>query len=314
MNSQIEAWRVQAYAANVYRLSQQKGSKLASLVRNEEFTGKTEYFDRLGLAVAQDKVGRNGDTPNQNIDHSKRAVTTITREWGTLIDRKDKVQQIHDPASEYSVAAQNALGRKMDEVLINAAFGNAMSGEDGSTAVALGNAQKVTAVKSAAIDYANIQMLRKAKYLMDAAEVEGRRILVHDAAFLEALLALTEVTSSDYAAVKALVKGEINTFLGFEFVLCQRMASFLATTYDTATYKFDTATGLYSSGGTALAGTEKVALAMVGDGVILGKNPNMIARIDERADKSYSQQVYAAIDCGGVRMEEAKVVQLIYKA
>lgn len=283
-------------------------------MRNEEFTGKAEFFDRLGLALAQDKTGRNSDTPNLDIAHSRRMVTTITREWGTLVDRKDKVQNIHNPEGEYSVAAQNALGRKMDDVIIAGAFGYASTGEDGSSSTALGNAQKVTAVASSALAYANVQMLRKAKRIMDAAEVVGPRYIAHAADFLEELLAQTEVTSADYNTVKALVQGEVDTFLGFKFIHTERIDSVLATTYDTATYKFDTTTGLYSASGTALGGTEKTALAFCGDGLILGKNPNMIARVSERDDKSFAMQVYASIDCGAVRMEEAKVVQLIYKA
>jgi hypothetical protein len=314
MNSQIETWRVQQYAANVYQLSQQKGSKLASLVRNEEFTGKSEFFDRISVATAQDKIGRNGDTPNLNIDHSRRMVTTVTREWGTLVDRKDKVQQIHDPAHEYSVAAQMALGRKMDNVIISAMLGYAYGGEDGTSSTAHGNAQKVTAVASSALAYPNVQQLRKAKRIMDSASVEGPRYIAYAADFIEALLATTEVGSFDYNSVKALVAGDLDTFMGFKFVHCEEITNFLATTYDTGTYKFNTTTGLYDSGGTAIGGTERVAVAFVGDGVIFGKNPNAIAKVDERADKGYSTQVYAAIDCGAVRLEEAKVVQLMYKA
>jgi hypothetical protein len=315
MNSQIETWRVQAYAANVYHLSQQEGSLIASKVRKETFLGKAEFFDRLGKATAQDKAGRNTDTPNFNIDHSRRMVTTVTREWGTLVDRKDKLQNIHSPESEYAKAAAMGLGRKRDRILIEAGFGYAMTGEDGATQTALGNAQKVTAVTSSALTYANVQMLRKAKRLMDAAQVKGKRYIAHSADFLEALLSQTEVTSSDYNAVKALVAGDLNTYLGFEFLLVQEVDSYLATTYDTNTYKFNTTTGLYDASGTALGGTEKVAMAFVDDGIIEGETTgSFIARIDERSDKGYSGQVYTAMDVGGVRMEEEKVVQLIYKA
>lgn len=312
MDHQIEQWRVQAYAANVYQLSQQIGSRLAAKVRPETFTGKAKFFDRLGLAEAQEVIGRNGPTPNLSIPHSRRMVTTKTYDWGTLVDDKDKVQQIHSPVSEYSVAAQNALGRKLDDVIIAAALGTARAGEDGSDSVVLPNVQKVTSVKSAALDYANVQLLRKAKLVLDQKEVVGKRYLIHGADFLEALLAQTEVTSADYNTVKALVNGELNTFLGFEFLHSERLP--LATEYDTNSYAFDTDTGLYKSGGTALGGTEKSALVMVGDGVILGKNPIAKARVSERDDKRYNMQVYAAMDFGGVRMEEEKVVQLIYKA
>lgn len=314
MNSQIEAWRVQAYAANVYHLSQQEGSVIAPLVRPEKFSGKAEFFDRLGKATAQDKVGRNTATPNLDIDHSRRMVATITREWGTLVDRKDKLQNIHMPESEYAKAAAFGLGRRRDQVLIEAAFGNAQTGEDGSGTTSLANAQKVASVASTALDYPNLQLLRKAKRIMDHNQVKGKRYLVHSSDFLEALLAVTQVTSVDYNTVKALVTGEINTFMGFEFKLCEEMDSYLASTYDANTFKYDTTSGLYNSGGNALGGTEKVAMAFVGDGLIEGETTgSFLAKIDERSDKSYSKQVYTSMDVGGVRMEDEKVVQLIYK-
>jgi hypothetical protein len=315
MNSQIESWRVQMYAANVYQVSQQEGSVISPLSRKEKFVGKAEFFDRLGKATAQDKVGRNTDTPNLDLTHSRRMVTTVTREWGTLVDRKDKLQNIHMPESEYAKAAAMGLGRKRDRVLIEAAFGTAAGGEDGTTTTSLGNTQKVAAVASSALTYPNIQMLRKAKRLMDAAQVKGKRHIVHSSDFLEALLSDTQIISSDYNAIKALVNGELNSYLGFEFHLCQEIDSYLATTYDANTFKWNAATGLYDSAGTTIAATDKVALAFAEGGIIEGETEgSFLAKIDPRPDKGYSQQVYTSIDVGGVRMEEEKVVQLIYKA
>lgn len=319
MNDQIETWRVVQFGQGVYHLSQQKDSKLAPRgVRKETFTGKTEYFDRLGLATAQDKTTRNSDTPNLNIEHSRRAVTTVTREWGTLVDRKDKVQNIHNPENEYQIAARAAHGRKMDQVLIAQALGYAYTGEAGTTATALGNAQKITAVTGGVIDYANVQLLRKAKAKLDAAQVVGKRYLVHDAYFLEVMLSKTEITSADYNSIRALVQGEINTFLGFEWIHSELVGAAggasLVSGYDTGDYHFNATTGLYDAGGTDLVGTELSALIYVEGGLLMGMNPNFISRVDERSDKGYSNQVYLAMDYGAVRMEEAKVVQLIYKA
>ncbi len=232
-----------------------------------------------------------------------------------MVDRKDKVQNIHNPESEYSVAAQNALGRKMDQVIIAAAYSSARTGEDGSSTTTLGNAQKVASVSAGALDYANVQLLRKMKRVMDASEAVGQRYLVHSAGFLDWLLSHTEVTSADYNTVKALAGGQLNSYLGFEFIHTEFVgANALATTYDDDTFLYDTTTGLYkASTGTAIGATDETVMAFVGDGIILGKNPNNISRIEERADKGYSMQVYTAMDFGAVRMEEAKVVQGIYK-
>lgn len=313
MNSIIEQWRVQQYASNVYRLAQQKGSRLAMLCRQESFTGKAEFFDRIGSATAQEKAGRNVDTPNLDIAHSRRMLVSRTYDWGTLVDRTDKLENIHSPESHYAVAAKDGLGRKMDDVIIEGALGTAKYGEDGSSSQTLGNAQKVAATTGAVLDYPNMLFLRKLKRKFDEAEVEGERILVHGADFLDALLGVTQVTSSDYAAVKALVRGEIDSFMGFRFVHSERLP--LASVHDDGDFHFDVATGYYSGGGTDLAGTEKSCLAFVGDGVIFGKRVGAeVAKIEARADKSYSNQIYIAQDFGAVRMEEYKVIQGIYKA
>lgn len=308
MNSQIESWRVEQFTANVYQLSQQKGSRLASTVRNEAFKGKAEFFDRLGLAVAQKKIGRNTDTPNLDLAHSRRMLTTNMYEWATLVDRKDKLQNIHDPESQYAIAARNALGRTMDDVIIDAALGTARTGEDGSGSQSLGNGQKLVPLSGGVIAKLNIGALLTAKQILDAAEAEGMRYFVTNASGLQNLLTQTQVTSADYNSVKALVAGELDTFLGFKFIRSERI---LASSVYSSGFIYSTATGLYNASGTALGGTEVSNFAYVGDALILGQNEGMIGRIDQRSDKSYDWQVYASMDHGAVRMEEVKVVEVI---
>ena len=308
MNFNIETWRVQAYTANVYQLAQQRASRLGPVVRTEVFKGKTEYFDRMGLAVAQKKISRNTPTPNLDLTLSRRAVTTTMYEWATLVDRKDKLLQIHDPENQFAQAASMALGRSMDSVIINAALGSATTGETGSTTQTLGNTQKVACVSQGASSPLNVATLLNVKQIMDSAEAVGPRYLVHNAAQLQNLLGQTQVTSADYNTVRALVHGEIDTYLGFKFIHTELLVA--SSVYSTG-WTFDPNTGLYKSGGTALAGTENSAFAFVGDGIILGKNEEAIGRIDERNDLSYAMQVYNSMDFGAVRMEEVKVVEVI---
>jgi Phage capsid protein len=310
MNFNMEQWRVQAYTANVYQLSQQRMSRLGPVVRSEVFKGKSEYFDRMGLATAQKKVSRNSPTPNLDITLSRRMVTTSMYEWATLVDRKDKLLQIHDPENQFAQAASMSLGRAMDTVLINSALGNAATGESGATPVALGNGQKVACVSQGAISSLNVATLLQVKQLLDAAETVGPRYLVHNAAQLQSLLNQTQVTSADYNTVRALVHGELDTYLGFKFIHTELIVA--SSVYSSGT-SYDPSTGLYSTAGGALtlAGTEKSAFAFVGDGILLGKNEEAIGRIDERPDYSYAMQVYNSMDFGGVRMEEVKVVEII---
>jgi len=103
-----------------------------------------------------------------------------------------------------------AMGRATDDVIIAAATGTAYTGETGSTSQAQ---QSVIAGGSAGL---TIAKLRTAKQTFDLADVDPsipRHIIVGPEQ-INNLLATTEVTSSDFNTIKALVHGEIDTFLG----------------------------------------------------------------------------------------------------
>ena len=60
--------------------------------------------------------------------------------------------------------------------------------------------------------------------------------------------------------------------------------------------------------GAAIVGS--LVFAFTEDAVKLAIGKDVSAKISERADKSYSTQVYYAMDIGATRMEEEKVVQI----
>jgi hypothetical protein len=150
----------------------------------------------------------------------------------------------------------------------------------------------------------NIATLRHAKEVLDASDVDESipRYCAIGALQLQDLLKQTEVTSSDYNAVKALVQGEIDTFLGFKFVRTQRLL--------TATATYDTSTGAVDSGSGSLS-SARLCYAWAQDGMLLSVGRDMNARISERDDKNYAMQVFASMSIGATRLEEAKVVQIV---
>lgn len=315
MNSVIETWRVAQYTQNVYHLSQQKDSRLSGLVRREMVKGKTEYFDRLGLATAVRKTGRNTPTPNLDIGHSRRALTTNMYEWGTLVDKKDKLQNIHSPENEYAKSARMAMGRSMDDVIIDAMLNYAYTGESGTTQQTLGTGQIIASVKSGAIDKLSVATLLQMKEIFDSNEVDPslQRYVVLNSNQIRNLLNESEVKSADYNTIRALAMGQIDTFMGFKFIQSERTP--LAKTYsDLDSFAYSTTTGLYAGGGTAVGATDQAVIAFCGDGVINGIGMDPVGRIEERSDMSYSMQVYTAMDIGAVRMDEDKVLHVICKA
>jgi hypothetical protein len=220
MSSQITTAFVQQYSANIQMLSQQMGSLLRDKVRLESVTGKNAFFDQVGSVTAVLKTSRHSDTPQIDTPHSRRRVSLADYEFADLIDQQDKVRLLIDPTSSYAQAAAMAMGRAMDDVIIAAASANAYTGETGSTIVA---AQTAIAGASTGL---TITKLRAAKQTFDLADVDPSipRHIVVGPEQINNLLATAEVTSSDYNTIKALVHGEIDTFLGFKFTTSNRLA------------------------------------------------------------------------------------------
>jgi hypothetical protein len=282
MSTQITTAFVEQYSANVLQLSQQRGSRLRAAVRVEPVTGKNAYIDRLGAVAARRRTARHADTPRLDTPHSRRRVSLVDYDWADLIDDADKVRLLADPASPYAMAGAWAMGRAMDDEVIAAFTGAASAGVDGSTSVALPAGQLI-AHGGAGL---TIDKLLKAKETLDAADVDDAtpRFVAVTAKQVTNLLSSTEVKSADYNTVKALVRGEIDTFLGFKFIRTERLAK-------------------------DVNGNRQV-IAWVQDGVALAVGKEPVARITERADKNYATQVYYSMAIGAARIEEAKVVAI----
>jgi hypothetical protein len=289
MSTQVTTAFVQQYAANVMMLAQQKGSKLRDAVRVENVTGKQSFFDQIGATAARRRTSRHSDTPRMDTPHARRRCSLEDFDWADMIDQEDKVRMLIDPTSTYAKSAANAMGRAIDEVIVDAIRGTSYTGETGSTAVTLPVGQKI-AVSASGL---TLPKLISAKKLMDAADIdnEGRYIAVTSEQ-LEDLLNNTTVTSADFNTVKALVQGELETFLGFNFIRVD---------------------GLRIDGTKILpfiTGSDRAVVAWQRDQVVLGIGAQPQARITERADKNYATQVFYSMSVGATRMQEVGVVEV----
>jgi hypothetical protein len=312
MSFQITEAFVKQFGANVYHLAQQKGSKLRPFVRQEFQVGEAQAFERIGPTSAIKKQSRHGDTPLISTPHSRRTVYLEDYEWADLIDHHDKVKTLIDPTNDYVMAAMWAMGRSMDEEIIKRALGNAAAGKEGQTSVPLPNSQKCVSVLPAtgAGTGLNVQALRSAKLYLDRADVDESipRYIAVTAQGLDSLLEDPNVTSADFNTVRALVRGEIDTYMGFKFIKTQ-LLPFQVGALSFSTTAGDKGRVVGSGGGNANGYRRYIAWAQ--DGIIQSTAMDITARVSERADKSYSVQAYAAMSIGAVRMEEAKVVEIL---
>jgi hypothetical protein len=287
MSFQITETFVQQYADNVIILSQQKGSRLSSTVMVEDgVVGKRVSFERMGAVAPQKVTTRHGDTPITSTPHSRRWANLEDWAHADLVDKLDKIKMLISPESEYAVNMGYAFGRQIDTIAIDAIRGTATTGEEATGSQALPAAQKL-ALGDGGNNKLNVGKLRLAKRLLDTANVsdEGRYFIIN-AHGLRQLLEDTSVTSIDFNSVRALVNGELNTFLGFQFIRTELLP--------------------------LSSGTQRLAYAYQkrAAGLAYGERP--LTRMSERADKNYSMQIYMCMSLGAVRIEDEAVVEVIF--
>ena len=288
MSIQVTTAFVEQYSANVQHLVQQDGSKLRGAVREEAVTGKNAFFEQIGATAAQRRTSRHSDTPRVDTPHSRRRVSLEDFDWADLIDNEDKVRLLIDPTSDYARAAAMAMGRAMDEVLIDAALGTAFTGVSGGTSTA---GQTAVAAGGTGLTLAK---LLTAKETMDGDDVaEDGRAIVCTADQITDLLNTTAIQSADFNTVKALARGEVDSFLGFRFIPVN---------------------GKRTDGSKLVpvdGSSDRRCFAFQGDGLLLGVGADMNTKISERADKNYATQVFCSMSIGGTRMEEARVLEIL---
>jgi len=197
---------VQLFDAEV-KQAYQASRMLAGVTRERmNVEGNQVKFPKIGKGTATVRVPQTDVTP-LNVSYSQVTASMsdfIAAEYSDIFSQA-KVN--FDERRELVQVVGNAIGRRMDQITIDAL--NAATGHTDVGTNVGGSATNM-----------NLAKLLAAKKALDAKNVpaEGRCMLIH-ANGLSALLDETELTSSDFATVKALAQGEINSFLGFKFIM-----------------------------------------------------------------------------------------------
>ncbi|MBC7350427.1 MAG: hypothetical protein H5U05_10700 [Candidatus Aminicenantes bacterium] len=227
MSVEITNAMVQQYKSGIEILYQQTKSKLRDAVRLEPVDGKYAFFDQIAAVEATTKTTRHADLEVANTPHKRRRVSVVDKYVADYIDQEDLYKILNNPTNAYAMNFAMALNRAIDSEIISAALGNAYTGEKGDTIVPFDSNMTVAVdVGSTGATGMNIDKLLAAKELLDANEVpdDERYIVIAPKQLIE-LLSTTEVSSADYNTVKALVAGDLDTFLGFKFIKSNKLST-----------------------------------------------------------------------------------------
>jgi len=251
-------------------------AKLVPAVRQRRgVEGSTVKFPKVGKGVATIRVPQTDVTP-LNVAFSSVTLTLADYNAAEYSDIFSQAKVNFDERQELVQVVAGAMGRRQDQMILDALTAS-------STSLTVSNDIGGTDSNM------NITKLREAKRLMDKNNVppDGRNIIIH-ANGLANLLSETSVTSSDFNSVKALVQGELNTYLGFTFhVLGDR-----------------------SEGGLAIDGSlDRSCFAFHKDAVGYGEGIAMRTEINYIAEKT-SWLVNEVFSAGAVAIDDEGIVKI----
>lgn len=274
---------VTQFSTNVHLLAEQKVSRFLGAVMREDVTGESWTVEITGGVSVNTINERHGDTPLNNTPQTRRWGFIADYDVADLIDKQDRVKMLIQLDSIYTMRHAGAMGRAIDDSIITALYATAITGHAGAGTTAYDTANQQLSSGSTGL---TIDKLNRAKEILDTREVDEfyPRYFALGARQLRELLEDDKVTSQDFNTVKALVKGEIDTFLGFKFIRTQRL-------------------GTVSSERNCFAWAQpaiRFGMAMA---------PNTTASV--RPDKRNAAQIYTCGSWGALRTEDAMVVSVL---
>jgi hypothetical protein len=195
---------VTLFDAEVKQAYQGKAMLVPAVRQRRGVEGSTVKFPKVGKGVATVRVPQSDVTP-LNVGFSSVTLTLADYNAAEYSDIFSQAKVNFDERQELVQVVAGAMGRRQDQMILDALSAS-------STSLTVANSIGGSNTNM------NIAKLREAKRLMDKNNVppDGRNIIIHGNG-LANLLSETSVTSSDFNSVKALVQGELNTFLGFTF-------------------------------------------------------------------------------------------------
>jgi len=292
------------YEASFKLVYQQMVSQLSGTVRNETQNAEVKFWDFVGATTAVRDRARGSATPRINTPHTRRACKLHSLTWADTTSDLDKIQAMADPTSDYLRAGVAAIRRGEDELLLEAAYADVLTGKEGTTTVTAAtecykvNGDGTAAAPGTALSGTTETGLTIAKLALIGARMDDKSVPTEDRYLIANsdqkwyLLGSAKATNADYAGqMRALMRGEIPTFLGFHFIWLPS-DRFTANTTDTGCYQ---------------------CVAYQRDAMLLAMAKDVTTEVDRLPDENYDVQAFAEQMAGAVRLQADGVVPILLK-
>jgi len=246
-------------------------------------TGESYKFTRMGKGMANQKATQADVTP-MDISHARQTATMQNWNAPEYTDIFDQAEVNFDERSELAQTIAKAIGRREDQLVIDALYGATYAATNDQ------NPDTARVLDISATRNFDFEVVRQASQHLNEIEADqSDRHFVIQAGVLNELLGTEQVTSSDYAAIKALMNGEVNTWMGFNWHVI----------------------GVRAEGGLPGVTTEEVAFAYHKASIGLAIGMDMKTSIDWVAQKT-SWLCNGLFKAGSVPREPQGIIKVLY--
>ena len=264
--------------------------------------GKSDNWERIGGVELVAVTNRHQSTPHTEMAHTRRRVTLSDYAGAEYRDTLDQVKMMIDPTNEYTQNLARAWRVRVAKTVVVSldAASTVVANDDTTTTQALQASQLIAAGGTGM----TMAKLRQANRILDNSGVPSSdRTLLLSAFAVEDLMADSQVTSSDYSTLNAIMNGTIPQGARFMGYRCIKISD--AIPDDNATLTGGTASPILPK-----AGDIRSCFAYHKSAIGLSISKEAMPEIDKRPDLMNLWQVLVQGSLGSVRILDAGVVRL----
>lgn len=194
----------------------QGGFKLEGTTKYRGNVVGNQYdFRLMGKGMGTERGAPSSDVVPMDVAHSKPTVTLTDWEFPEYTDIYNEAEVNFDEVQELAQTIALAGGRRKDQLIIDAMASGTFSATPAAGEGYLIDTDVGGATTGLSVD--KLRAIKKAFVQREVGDTEKIYVAI-EAEGLEDLLSDTELTSSDYNTVKAMVDGEVNSFMGLTFI------------------------------------------------------------------------------------------------
>ena len=275
---------IQTFESNVRHIAQQKEAKLRGFNQTKNESSQNHNWEVLGVLDATEKTAARTATPEQDALWGRRVSLARTYHIGTSTELEDPVQMLVDPNSNLTRSVAMGMNRKFDDVIIEAATGDALLGDGTTSAFPAG---QLIGDGTQVISFDLITQVQEL-FMQNDIDPDVPKVMVVGPTQVRKLMQLTEQTSQDFVSAQRLLSyGIVPNWMGFTWINSTRLLIPLAT--------------------------QLSCLAFTQDAIGVNINKEISVKVAEDPSISFANRIYSYMTLGAVRVEDEQIVHLKVK-